>query len=70
MQTITTIQQRETIRRFTNGISQTQLEQLLTAGTWAPNHGKREPWRFIVLNTEAAFDKLLAVYAESGKTIP
>ncbi|MGL5383725.1 MAG: nitroreductase family protein [Culicoidibacterales bacterium] len=70
MQTLTTIHQRETIRRFKNGISQEQLEQLLIAGTWAPNHGKREPWRFIVLNTPAAYDKLLAVYAQSGKTIP
>ncbi|MWV43051.1 nitroreductase [Paenibacillus sp. HJL G12] len=29
-----------------------QLEQILEAGTWAPNHRMTEPWRFFVLRGE------------------
>ncbi|MGN7356426.1 nitroreductase family protein [Paenibacillus sp. SAF-054] len=29
-----------------------QIEQILEAGTWAPNHRMTEPWRFFVLRGE------------------
>lgn len=34
------------------------VEELLKSGTWAPNHGKTEPWRFTVFMGEQT--KLLA----------
>lgn len=70
METKQTIRQRETIRHFRSGITNEQLTPLLEAGIWAPNHGKREPWRFIVFNNTAAYNELIHAYQESGATIP
>lgn len=45
------------------------LEAILTAGTWAPTHGKREPWRFTVFtgDSRARLGELFAqAYAASS----
>ncbi|WP_054954941.1 nitroreductase family protein [Paenibacillus dakarensis] len=31
-------------------VSRESIEQILEAGTWAPNHKHTEPWRFFVMN--------------------
>lgn len=42
------------------------IEKLLEAATWAPNHHRTEPWRFIVLTGEGR--KILGrAYAEAAK---
>jgi len=48
-----------------------QIEQILEAGTWAPNHRMTEPWRFFVLRGEgrkvlgeALADVALASFAD------
>jgi nitroreductase len=48
------IQQRRTIKRFTERpISRGEIETLLAAATLAPNHRLTQPWRFYVLGPEA-----------------
>lgn len=40
------------------------LEAILTAGTWAPTHGKREPWRFTVFTGDSR-TRLGEIFAEA-----
>lgn len=43
------IRERRTIKRFkTDPVPEELLVQLLDTASWAPNHGLREPWRFIL----------------------
>lgn len=44
------------------------LMQILTAAARTPDHGKLEPWRFIVLG-RAALDRLAALTAERGAAL-
>lgn len=48
------------------GPSRTELETMLTAAARTPDHGKLEPWRFIVLE-EAACARLAALTHEIGE---
>ncbi|WP_172256885.1 nitroreductase family protein [Saccharibacillus deserti] len=41
-----------------------QIERILEAGTWAPNHRKTEPWRFFVLQGDGR-SKLAAAMADT-----
>ena len=44
------IQSRRTIFKFKPGpIGRETLQEILKAGTWAPNHHLTEPWRFTVI---------------------
>ncbi|WP_417271006.1 nitroreductase [Celeribacter sp.] len=45
-----------------------QLEPILTAAARTPDHGKLEPWRFIVLEN-AALDRLAGEVAQLGETL-
>ena len=50
-----TIRQRRTIdllKLKPDPVPQDVLEAILTAGTWAPTHGKHQPWRFTVFMGE------------------
>lgn len=42
------IESRRSIKKF-NGqpVTKDQLKEIVAAGTWAPNHGTREPWRLV-----------------------
>ncbi|GIP32486.1 nitroreductase [Paenibacillus sp. J2TS4] len=43
------ITERRTIKRFkTDSVSVEVITELLNIAVWAPNHGLREPWRFIL----------------------
>jgi nitroreductase len=42
-----------------------QVETLLTAATRTPDHGKLEPWRFLVL-TRPALERLAAAVPATG----
>lgn len=48
--------------------SREEIEQLLTAATRVPDHGKLEPWRFIVL-TRPATDRLARLVEERGQAL-
>ena len=45
----TIIQERRSIKKF-NGkpVGASVITELLETAAWAPNHGNREPWRFVV----------------------
>lgn len=48
------IQSRRTIRVFKpDPVSKEQIIALLNTAVWAPNHGNRQPWRFILVMDEA-----------------
>ena len=50
---------RRTIHRFQpEPVSKDDLERILEAGTWGPNHHLTEPWRFTVVGPET--NKVLA----------
>lgn len=54
MQPTDAIQQRRSIKRFTDRpVTRAELESLLQAATLAPNHRLTNPWRFYVLGPEA-----------------
>lgn len=50
------------------GPTREDLLPLLTAASRSPDHGKLEPWRFIVLQDEA-FERLSALTAERGAAL-
>ncbi len=53
------LQTRRSVRRFNQTpIPPEILEQALTAATWAPSAHNRQPWRFMVLRTVQARDRL------------
>ena len=50
-----TIRQRRTVdllKLNPDPVPDDVLEAVLTAGTWAPTHGKHQPWRFTVFTGE------------------
>lgn len=52
---LNTIRQRRTIDLLNlkpDPVPQDVLEAVLTAGTWAPTHGRHQPWRFTVFTGE------------------
>lgn len=49
----TVIKERRSIKRFkSDAISKEVLFELLNTAAWAPNHGLREPWRFVLFMEE------------------
>lgn len=49
----TIIRERRSIGRVKqDAVSRKLIEQILEAGTWAPNHHRTEPWKFAVLTGE------------------
>jgi nitroreductase len=65
---LNTIRQRRSVGEMTDQEpSREQIEQLLEAATYAPNHHVTEPWQFFVL-TGAAREKLGRVM-DSNKTL-
>jgi len=55
------IQTRRTTRDFTDDpVSNSALEIMIEAATWAPNHRNTEPWRFIVLSKDGEMRKKVA----------
>jgi nitroreductase len=55
------IHSRRTTRDFTDApVSDSALELIIEAATWAPNHRNTEPWRFIVLSKDGAMRKKVA----------
>ena len=52
-QVIETIRSRRSIRKMREDPpTREQIEQILEASTWAPNHFLTEPWRFVVISGE------------------
>ena len=59
MSSLRTIYTRRSIRRYTNQpVASTLIDQLLDAAIWAPSAHNRQPWRFAVLTTPEAKERL------------
>jgi len=58
------IETRRSIKKF-NGqaVSKEQMKEIVEAGTWAPNHGTREPWRLVGAVGES-MDRMLEAIKE------
>ncbi|WP_239551479.1 nitroreductase family protein [Paenibacillus elgii] len=53
-----TIRERRSIRAFNRTpVPQDLVLQLLNDAVWAPNHGLREPWRFIYVGSAEGREK-------------
>lgn len=61
---------RRTARKFSSRlISETDLYDILEAGTWAPSHGNNQPWEFVLLGSETR-SKLLDIYRRAMEAGP
>lgn len=61
------IQERRTIKQFKpEPIPEELLLELLNTASWAPNHGLREPWRFILF-VEEGKQRLIQAITDSAK---
>ena len=57
---------RRSVRSYTNeSVSRDQIDEVLEAGTWAPNGIGNEPWRFIVIQNK----KLVKYVSDETKTL-
>lgn len=64
----TVIQERRTIKRFKpDPVAEELLLELLDTASWAPNHGLREPWRFILFVEEGKRQLIDAITASARK---
>ncbi|MBN2984495.1 MULTISPECIES: nitroreductase family protein [Cohnella] len=64
-----TVRERRSIRSFNRlPVSRELILELLNDAVWAPNHGLREPWRFILIESPEGRERLadLAVNASGN----
>jgi nitroreductase len=62
-----TIRGRRSIRRFNDRkVSTDLIMQILNDAVWAPNHGLREPWRFIYVENTKAKERMADLMLEAG----
>lgn len=56
---------RRSVRRYgSRPVADEVVEKLLEAAHWAPSAHNRQPWRFVVVESEAGRDRLAAAMAE------
>ena len=53
-----------------NSVPKAKVEAILAAAPWAPNHGKTEPWRFVVFAGASGKAKLLDMTLEWYRNRP
>ena len=62
------LESRRSVRRFRpETISKDILERILEAATWAPSAHNRQPWRFVILQTEELKARLAEAMGEAFK---
>ena len=63
------IKSRRSVREFTDeDVSDSEIEQILEAGRWAPSGLNNQTWRFVIVRDEKT-KKALAELTHYGKTI-
>ena len=73
METLEAIRTRRSIRKFkTDDIPDEWIDQILTAGTWAPSGMNNQPWRFAVIRNRKLKSELgkLTVHTRLIETAP
>lgn len=69
METIEAIKSRRSVREFANGdIGDSEIEQILEAGRWAPSGLNNQAWRFVIVRDEGT-KKELSKLTHYGNTI-
>jgi nitroreductase len=63
MDVLNALRSRRSIGRLGGEIGDQEIQTLIEAATWAPNHRLTEPWRFVVLRGEAR-ERLGRLWAE------
>jgi nitroreductase len=61
------IEERRTIRVFSEGANQEQLKRLILAGTKSPSASNRQPWEFIVVEDQEIVNKLAQLKYEQHR---
>lgn len=63
------IRQRRSVRKYTaEPISVEELTAVLEAGRWAPSGLNNQPWRFVIVESQAKKDQL-ATYTRYGRVV-
>ncbi len=63
MDTIKTIRERRSIRRYhSDAVDDEQLQIILEAGRWAPSASNKQPWHFIVIKNTTIREKLANIH--------
>ncbi len=60
---------RRTVRKFKNDpVSDSIINEILEAGTWAPSHGNNQPWEFVLIgnNTRKKLAEAYVQFMENG----
>ena len=61
------IQTRRSVRRYTDApVSREQIEAILEAGRFAPSGKNTQPWRFVVVESEAKRSELAILFPQQG----
>jgi nitroreductase len=61
------IQTRRSVRRYTDTpVSREQIETILEAGRFAPSGKNTQPWRFMVVESEAKRSELATLFPQQG----
>lgn len=61
------IQTRRSVRRYTDApVSREQIEAILEAGRFAPSGKNTQPWRFVVVESEAKRSELVTLFPQQG----
>ena len=61
------IKTRRSVRRYTDApVSREQIETILEAGRFAPSGKNTQPWRFVVVESEAKRSELATLFPQQG----
>jgi nitroreductase len=68
METLEAIRTRRSVSKMRFDVlpTRTQIEQIIDAAIWAPNHRRTEPWRFVVIAGDAR-KELGEIFAQLSK---
>lgn len=62
MEVLEAIRSRRSVRSYTDEpVTDAEVREILTAGTWAPSGLNNQPWRFVVVRDEAAKGELASL---------
>jgi len=61
------IRTRRSVRRYTSApVSREQIETILEAGRFAPSGKNTQPWRFVIVESEAKRSELAMLFPQQG----
>lgn len=70
MEVYEAIERRRTIRTFSKGASEEQLQRIILAGTKAPSGGNSQPWEFIIVDDPKVIERLAELKYRLNRKFP